>query len=713
MYAKVNNCVAGVMGENNSNPLKKGESSELTMCPLTSSITTNFHADTGNNYPRRILLSLLRHRLFGKQESHENSDCSHFSTHVSKCGKNYSQVVSSSSSEESMMAVCNTVAPSCSRKQHETNRQDGETGGISNHSVSCRPFKSFAKTKSRTRSSCNTSRFCQIENEVSVLNTTSAVVIEHFANAGSKSLSPPIASSLEDSDIRRKSSVVSCVANAVTKSVSLPGMKGFLILFILILLTGSSMACGPGRGAGRRRAPRKLTPLVYKQHVPNVPENTLSASGFTEGGITRKDQKFKNLVPNYNQDIIFRDEEGTGADRLMTQRCKEKLNTLAISVMNQWPGVKLRVIEGWDEELHHATHSLHYEGRAVDITTSDKDRSKYGMLARLAVEAGFDWVYYESRAHIHCSVKSDSSQASRTGGCFSGNSTVETPSGPRKMEDIKPGDKILSLDSDGKEVFSDVLMFLDRNSTEVREFFVLTTESGATLTLTPSHLLYSIQPESVTPDDEFLLTENRFLKPDEISKYFLTKAEITFAKFVQIGDWILVKKPTQRAFTEQELQDSDSSSLYIAEKVISVEARVETGVYAPLTSTGNVVVDGVLTSCYALIDDQSLAHFAFAPVRLAHNFQQAVTHMWKEFSRFISFSHVRASDKINNVGDSIQNNAISKSSNDNFNAPRNFGNSSWKQQSNKIPLPDQGIHWYASFLYSATKYILPSTLLYD
>jgi hedgehog protein len=87
---------------------------------------------------------------------------------------------------------------------------------------------------------------------------------------------------------------------------------------MLLLTVDSVFSCSPIRGMGSRRS-RKLTPLVFKQHVPNVLENTLGASGLHEGKISREDVRFKDLIPNYNKDIIFKDEEGTGADRLMTQ----------------------------------------------------------------------------------------------------------------------------------------------------------------------------------------------------------------------------------------------------------------------------------------------------------------------------------------------------------------------------------------------------------
>lgn len=144
--------------------------------------------------------------------------------------------------------------------------------------------------------------------------------------------------------------------------------------------------------------------LTQGQHVPATSE--ARACGPMTRRIRRSDPDFDALlVTNDNPAIVFKNEERSGADRIMTPRLKEKLDDLAIRVANEWAEVKLRVTEAWDESSEHAGSSLHYEGRAADLTTAPVDGRKLGRLSGLAVDAGFDWVFFEDSLHVHVSVK--------------------------------------------------------------------------------------------------------------------------------------------------------------------------------------------------------------------------------------------------------------------------------------------------------------------
>ncbi|KAL1453050.1 hypothetical protein WDU94_007226 [Cyamophila willieti] len=304
------------------------------------------------------------------------------------------------------------------------------------------------------------------------------------------------------------------------------------------------------------------------------------------------------------------------------KRLKEKLNTLAISVMNQWPGVRLRVTEGWEEEKDmHAIDSLHYEGRAVDITTSDRDSSKYGLLARLAVEAGFDWVYYESRYHIHCSVKSETTQVNGKGaGCFTADSKVTLDNHKViNISDLNIGDRVLTLNTiTGEMEYSEVLLFLHRDADLVHSFVEITTESGTTIKLTPSHLLLRWRRRT--------------------TETILNDIEYSYAENVAVNDSILVHK--DKAYVE---------------RVTSIRRVIHTGVYAPLTTSGTIVVNDVLASCYAVLDNQFLAHLSFIPVRLYHR----IVNLFSS-DHIVDSSHIK------------------------------------------------GIHWYPRILYSLSDYVIPS-----
>ena len=194
------------------------------------------------------------------------------------------------------------------------------------------------------------------------------------------------------------------------------------------------------------------------------------------------------------------------------------------------------------------------------------------------------------------------------------------------MSQVRLGDRIQSVDGEGNIVYSEVLMFLDREPEERSRFVRLKTEDGSELSLTASHLVYSGGPDCRSLE---------CMRP-------------VYAGNVEPGHTLITGAGRLRAST-----------------VISVTSSHHTGVFAPLTRAGNLLVDGVLASCYAVIDSQNIAHTAFAPVR------------W-----YYSLKHTLAS--IAASSDTSQPRTVSVSS---------------------------GIHWYPSMLYSLARLLLPSHLV--
>ena len=224
-------------------------------------------------------------------------------------------------------------------------------------------------------------------------------------------------------------------------------------------------------------------------------------------------------------------------------------------------------------------------------------------------------------------IVAESSGAARHGGCFPAEATVRTSEGvTKRISEVEIGERVAAVDSTGSVVYSPVLLFLDRDANQRRNFVVLRTERGDQLTLTPSHLIYTIPGNDVDANDAQLVA--------------------TFAHRVQIDDWIVIVGGDGRSRRQ---------------RVVDVGVAAHTGVFAPLTEEGTLVVDDVVVSCYAVVDDQSLAHWAFAPVR-----------MWTRIRRALGLG-------VDHV----------------------------------VTSATQGVHPYAEFLYSIARTMLPSHLVYN
>jgi hypothetical protein len=180
------------------------------------------------------------------------------------------------------------------------------------------------------------------------------------------------------------------------------GPRSFVLLLALAAV-GCDQLAGLDKSDRDSLVKRNRTQLAIGERMPNEVEARVV--GAADEPITRSSGSFKTLVTCEDCPFIFKDEERNRSDRMMTPRLRRSLVQLSRLVSQTWPKLELRVTEAWDDRREHGPGSVHYEGRAADITTSDQDPAKLGTLAALAVRAGFDWVFYEDATHVHVSVK--------------------------------------------------------------------------------------------------------------------------------------------------------------------------------------------------------------------------------------------------------------------------------------------------------------------
>uniref|UniRef100_A0A3B4ZNW9 Sonic hedgehog signaling molecule b n=1 Tax=Stegastes partitus TaxID=144197 RepID=A0A3B4ZNW9_9TELE len=143
--------------------------------------------------------------------------------------------------------------------------------------------------------------------------------------------------------------------------------------------------------------------------------------------------------------------------------------------------------------------------------------------------------------------------------------------------------------SDANNVGSVILSAILRQDQSIsRQFHVLETDEPChRLTLTPTHLVFVMNNSTNS------------------------SIRAMFASYVKLGQWLLVVGNNQLDHL-------------IPARLRRVYVEKYEGSYAPITSHGTIIVDWVLASCYAVIEDHDLAHWVFTPVRLWHSFLSLV-----------------------------------------------------------------------------------------
>uniref|UniRef100_A0A0N5A728 HintN domain-containing protein n=1 Tax=Parastrongyloides trichosuri TaxID=131310 RepID=A0A0N5A728_PARTI len=166
--------------------------------------------------------------------------------------------------------------------------------------------------------------------------------------------------------------------------------------------------------------------------------------------------------------------------------------------------------------------------------------------------------------------------------CFSGDMSVITPTGNKRMDEIKIGDSIMAME-ESVVTFNKVIGFLHRKVNLTATFNHLITDSGQEIKLTDFHLIYK-------------------------SKCNInSKIVLAYAKDIKVGDCVYTLIP-------------DNNNKFLKEKIKEIKKVEEIGIYSPLTTSGDIIVNNILASCHSNFAAQSLQQTFFKSWQSVANF---------------------------------------------------------------------------------------------
>ncbi|CAK5041467.1 unnamed protein product [Meloidogyne enterolobii] len=174
--------------------------------------------------------------------------------------------------------------------------------------------------------------------------------------------------------------------------------------------------------------------------------------------------------------------------------------------------------------------------------------------------------------------------------CFSGDTKIRLDNGKlKRMDKLAVGDWIYSTNR-SRIVLSKIERWIHRVPEQLSNFVQIKLLDGRILKITEKHFIYVYKGGNC---------ENFKNKIINIKKVFDIYS-ILFAKDVKIGDCL---------FTE--IEGGNEQSLLI-QPIISIKLIKEKGIFAPLTTSGDIFVEGILASCFAVEQNSVLQKSIFS-----------------------------------------------------------------------------------------------------